>query len=224
MTGIWDRPIDETPVAVIDFETTGLYPGRDRVIEAAVIRVDPGDEPRVAFDSLIRPGRPVAATFVHGITDADVADAPTFAEVAGEFLRAVSGCVLAAYNARFDMSFLEYELGAVGEPSRPPHLCLMYLRPLLSLGKVCRLGVACQLNGVRLSGAHSAAGDAVASARLWQRYRAAIRDRGLATFRELAGAGRYQFLRSFDRPPIAHRPRPASLFPAAVKSRFRGVA
>lgn len=45
-SGILTRNISESPIAIIDFETTGLTPGVDRVVEISVVRVDPGDEPR----------------------------------------------------------------------------------------------------------------------------------------------------------------------------------
>lgn len=67
--GIDNRPVADTPVAVIDFETTGLTVGYDRVVEASVVRIDPGGEARLLFDSLINPGRSVAATEIsrHGL-------------------------------------------------------------------------------------------------------------------------------------------------------------
>ncbi len=82
--GIQDRPVARTPIAVFDFETTGLNPGYDRVIEVSVIRIDPGRSPRLVLDTLVNPRRRVAATEIHSITDADVADAPEFGEIAGD--------------------------------------------------------------------------------------------------------------------------------------------
>jgi DNA polymerase III epsilon subunit-like protein len=76
--GISPFRIDDTPIAIIDFETTGLIAGADRVVEVSVVRVDPGEEPRLVLDTLINPQRHVSATEIHGITDADVADAPYF--------------------------------------------------------------------------------------------------------------------------------------------------
>ncbi|MFM7923727.1 MAG: exonuclease domain-containing protein [Planctomycetaceae bacterium] len=105
--GILGRVIAETPVAVLDFETTGLTPGGDRVVEVSVVRVDPGGgPPRLVLDSLVNPGRPMGATEVHGIRDADVRSAPRFHEISDELVRATAGCVVAAYNAYFDMRFL----------------------------------------------------------------------------------------------------------------------
>ncbi len=202
MPGIWDHVIADVPVAVIDFETTGLYAGPDRVVEATVVRVEPGREPEIAFDSLIRPNRSVGATFVHGITDADVVDAPAFADVAGRFVEAISGCVVAAYNVTFDLGFLLHELSQVGIKQTPPQLCLMYMRPMLNLGRVVKLGEACRQHRVPINRAHSSAGDALASAKLWQQYRAAIDQHGLRSFRELANRKNYRFTFSFKHNPL----------------------
>jgi DNA polymerase-3 subunit epsilon len=51
--GIGTHRLNETPFAVIDFETTGMHPGNDRVVEVAVLRFDPGSAPRLVFDSLL---------------------------------------------------------------------------------------------------------------------------------------------------------------------------
>src|SRR5262245_49882605 len=131
MPGIANRLIRETPLAVVDLETTGLYAGGDRIIELAVVRIDPAGEPRLAIDTLVNPRRPVAATEIHGITDADVADAPTFEQIADALASALNGCVLASYNVYFDARFIQAEWAALGLRRLPPHLCLMYMRPLL---------------------------------------------------------------------------------------------
>lgn len=202
MGGILERPILETPFAVIDLETTGLQPGPDRVVEIAVVRVEPGREPYVALETLVNPQRPMGATFVHGITDTDVADAPAFEEILPHLLPALAGSVVAAYNVYFDARFLEFELANAGFAERPPHLCLMYLRPLLGLGRPCPLGTACRRHGVFYQHAHASLPDAVAAARLLQFYLGVFRQSGIVTFEQLAQAGRYRFLRSFSRSPL----------------------
>lgn len=201
-TGIGDRLISETPVAIIDFETTGLTAGHDRVVEVSVVRVDPGQNPRLAFDTLVNPRRPIAATEVHGITDADVAKAPTFADIAGEVVAATSGCVVAAYNVYFDVQFLGFELGNAGVDQLPPHLCLMYLRPMLGLGSRCKLEEACRTHGVERTPSHIAAADAMASAELFVKYLAAMDAKGIRTYGELAKLKRYKFIDSFGLPPL----------------------
>ncbi|MCX7030142.1 MAG: exonuclease domain-containing protein, partial [Spirochaetes bacterium] len=60
--GVMSQLILETPIAIIDFETTGLAPGPDRVVEVSVVRADPGKEPVLILDSLVNPDRPMAAT------------------------------------------------------------------------------------------------------------------------------------------------------------------
>lgn len=81
--GVSERVIVETPLAIVDVETTGLKPDPDRVIEIAVVRIDPGEAPRLVLDTLVNPGRDIAATDIHGIADEDVVDAPIFSEIAG---------------------------------------------------------------------------------------------------------------------------------------------
>jgi DNA polymerase-3 subunit epsilon len=187
---------------VLDFETTGLNAGADRVVELSVVRVEPGCDPELVLDTLVNPRRPVAATEIHGITDADVADAPTFEEVAGELVRSLRASVVAAYNVYFDMRFLAYELGLARAECDPPHLCLMYARPMLDLGPRCCLEDACREHGVEHPASHQTALDAVAAARLWMVYREAARARGVRTFGDLALRKPYKFTESFTRDPI----------------------
>lgn len=120
--GTHARRIADTSFAILDFETTGLSPGADRVLEISVVRLDPGQQPRLVFDTLVNPQRPVSPTEIHGITDADVADAPRFQDIAGDLLDAIAGCVVAAYNVYFDMRFLQYELSLHGIRQSPPHV------------------------------------------------------------------------------------------------------
>jgi DNA polymerase III subunit epsilon len=200
-TGLLPRLIADVPVAVIDFETTGMWAGKDRVVEVAVVRVEPGRDPELVLDTLVNPNRRVDCTFVHGITDRDVVDAPRFEHVVGQLLRAISGCVVAAYNVSFDLRFLESELDRVGVRHAFPHLCLMYLRPMLGLGKHCRLAAACWAHGIPLAQAHAAAPDSLAAAALWSVYRQEIAARNIRTFAELAAVKRYMFTGSFGCSP-----------------------
>ena len=201
MNGLFGRPIADVPVAVLDFETTGMWPGPDRVVEVSVVRVEPGSGPELVLDTLVNPGRRMGCTFVHGITDRDVIDAPRFEQVAGPLVESLAGCVVAAYNAAFDVRFLEHELGRVGVRHLFPHLCLMYLRPLLGLGKHCRLSAACRQHGIAHDRAHTAAGDARAAAGLWAAYRETMAGLGVRTFADLAARKAYKFVQSFSRDP-----------------------
>lgn len=195
--GILHHGIKDIPVAVLDFETTGLSPGYDRVVEVSVVRVDPGSAPRLVFDSLVNPDRRMAATEIHGITDRDVASAPRFEELAGGLLGALSGCVIAAHNVYFDLRFLRFELDRLGLFQEVPHLCTMYSRPLLGLA-ACNLNDACRADRIAFTPAHTSRSDSTAAALLWMRYRDAFMDRGVLTFRDLTLMGRsYKFFSSF---------------------------
>jgi len=201
-SGILDLSIDQTPFAVIDFETTGLSPGVDRVVEVSVVRVEPGRGPELVFDTMVNPRRPMAATEIHGITDEDVADAPCFEDIVREFVRAAAGCVVAAYNVYFDIRFLEFELRAAGIPLVPPHVCLMYMRPMLGIGRRCPLGDACQVHGIANPMAHAASADAMAAAELTELYLREFRRQGIRTFGDLRELKSYKFLDSFRLDPF----------------------
>lgn len=98
----------ERPLAVFDLETTGPYPQRDRIVDFTIVTFFPDGERR-EFSSLVNPTIPIPpdATAVHGITDAMVREAPTFAEVAPRIRAELAGANLAGYNVkRFDIPLL----------------------------------------------------------------------------------------------------------------------
>ena len=92
--------------AVVDVETTGLNPRTDRILEIGIVTADGSGRPTGEWSSLVNPGRPVAATVVHGLTDADVADAPPIAEVLPRVTALLAWKVVVAHNAAFDVGFL----------------------------------------------------------------------------------------------------------------------
>jgi DNA polymerase III epsilon subunit-like protein len=186
MSGIRGMHVDALPVAVVDVETTGLHPAGDRIIEIAIVRTDPGAQARVVLETLVHPQRRVSATEIHGITDAHVRGAPTFGDITPLVEEALSGAVFASYNVYFDAKFIGAELQRAGIAAFPPHVCLMYLRPMLGLGGRCSLADACRHHGVPHLGAHMAADDAVASAGLWLKYLSHMEALELRTFDDLA--------------------------------------
>src|SRR3954451_6585243 len=189
MNGILSRRITETPIAVLDFETTGLSAGYDRVVEVSVVRIEPGSQPWLALDTLVNPDRRVAATHVHGITDRDVTDAPSFEDIAGDLLRALSDSVIAAHNVYFDMSFLRFELGRLLPFGELPHLCTRFTRPIIGL-TACSLDEACRVDQIGHTPTHTSRSDATAAALLWMKYRDSFLERGIATFHDLTSQGR----------------------------------
>lgn len=200
--GISNRQVGETPIAIVDLETTGLTAGFDRVVEVAVVRSEPRCRPELVLDTLVNPRRPIAATEIHGITDEDVCDAPVFEQIAADLVRALSDCVIAAYNVYFDMRFLDYELNLAGVGHSPPHFCLMYMRPMLGLGPKCSLPIACQAHGIPHSAQHMASADAKASALLLEIYLGEIERRRVKTFEDLGQLRKYKFTNSFNSVPF----------------------
>ncbi|WP_053386375.1 exonuclease domain-containing protein [Leucobacter japonicus] len=153
--------------AVIDFETTGLVPERsDRVLEVGVVLLDESGAREHSWSTVLHPQRDIGATHIHGITGADVLDAPRFAEVSDHLLSLVSGRTVVAHNASFDMRFFEHELRRAGYAiaSRPAALCSMkWSRQLLGASK---LQHCCEALGIPLTNAHSALADAEATGAL----------------------------------------------------------
>lgn len=99
----------------IDLETTGLIAAADRIVEIGAIRFSGSGEELGRFQTLVNPQRriPAGAYAVHGISDEDVADAPTIDQVLPaflEFLGEPSTTALLAHHASFDAGFLGREL------------------------------------------------------------------------------------------------------------------
>jgi len=98
--------IGETPFAVVDVETTGFSPLRgDRIVEVAVVRLF-GDSTE-EYVTLVNPLRDVGPVHIHGLTAADVSEAPMFTEIVGDLLGVLEGAVMVAHNLRFDRDFTQ---------------------------------------------------------------------------------------------------------------------
>lgn len=95
-------------------ETSGLRPGRDRVLSLAVVTLDGHGRRTGEFSTLLDPGCDPGPVHVHGLTRARLAGAPTFEEIAPRVGALLSGRVLVAHNAQFDYDFLAHDRRAVG--------------------------------------------------------------------------------------------------------------
>jgi DNA polymerase-3 subunit epsilon len=148
--------------AVIDVETTGLGPQTDRIVELAVVIADDRGEPFWEWSTRFNPEGPVRATHIHGITDADVADAPRFRDHAEYLAGLLERRVLVAHNAEFDEAFLRAEFRRAGWDVPPlPTVCTLrggrtYM-PALGSWTLSSCCAACNLAH---ENAHSALGDA----------------------------------------------------------------
>ena len=106
----------KNPLVFFDLETTGVNIVKDRIIEISFVKVCP-DGQEICKTRRINPGMPIPpeSTAIHGITDEDVKDCPTFKEIAKSLAAQIKGCDLAGYNYnRFDIPLLAEEFIRAG--------------------------------------------------------------------------------------------------------------
>ncbi len=162
-----ERSIDD-PIVVLDFETTGLSPRLNRVIEIGAVRMR-GDEIEDELSIIIDPGVQIPAkiTEITGITTAMVRGQPKFGDVVQQFLDFIGDAPLAAHNAPFDAAFLREELNRCGLTWKGPVIdTLAFARKAYPALKSHRLGAVCRHTGVSLKDAHRAVHDARATAQI----------------------------------------------------------
>lgn len=165
------------PIAILDFETTGLSPAQgDRATEVAIVMME-GERVVGRFQSLMNAGVRISA-FIEaytGITNAMVAAAPPACEVMAEAARFVGDAPLVAHNAAFDRRFWAAELARLGPdaPAHPPFACTLLLsRRLYPQVRSFTLGSLAALHGLAPTGrAHRAMADAEMAAQLLARIR-----------------------------------------------------
>ena len=141
----WEVDPDQTYV-VVDVETTGGRPPHHRVTEVGAVKIR-GGEVIDTFQSLVNPERHIPAhiTRITGISNAMVADAPTFAQIADDFAAFMGEAIFCAHNVNFDYGFISAEYRRLERWFRYPKLCtcakMRQLYPGLrsySLKNLCR--------------------------------------------------------------------------------------
>jgi DNA polymerase-3 subunit epsilon len=153
---------------VVDFETTGILPKNDRIIEIGAIRTSESGKVLGGFTTLINPHRDVGPTNIHGITPGMLRDAPSFGEVLNEFAKILDGAILVAHNALFDARFLDAELERLNHGRNDiDALCTMELMGLRYPRTVRRLVDCCSYLKLPILDAHSAFDDAQMASNLF---------------------------------------------------------
>jgi len=154
------------PLAVIDLETTGTNVATDRIIEIAIVKVMP-DKSIQKKTKRINPGMPIppATTAIHGISDEDVKDCPTFKQAANELRQFMDNCDIAGYNSnRFDIPLLVEEFLRTGLEFDVKGRKFIDVQKIFHLMEKRTLSAAykfyCDKN---LENAHSAEADALAT-------------------------------------------------------------
>lgn len=163
----WARGLMKRDFLVLDTETTGLG-GSDQIVEIAII--DQAGAARI--HQRVKPSIPIppAAQRIHGISDRDVADAPSFRQIYIELSVLLAGQIVVAYNMDFDWRLLQQTAAvfSLPEPRAAKRDCAMkqYARykgernPNGRNYRPHKLTIAAQREGLPASDAHSALGDA----------------------------------------------------------------
>lgn len=153
---------------VVDVETTGGRPPNDRVTEIGAVKIRHG-EVVAEWSSLIDPQKHIPAfiTQLTGISDAMVADAPRFADIADDFAAFLDGAVFVAHNAGFDYGFIASEFRRIGRRFRHPKLCTVAgMRRWYPGHASYSLANLCKQYAIPLTQHHRALADARAAAHL----------------------------------------------------------
>ncbi|MDD2476957.1 MAG: 3'-5' exonuclease [Dysgonamonadaceae bacterium] len=101
----------KNPLVFFDLETTGINISRDRIVEFSFLKVFPNGDEEIK-SKRVNPEMPIPpeSTAIHGITDEDVKDCPTFKQIAKSLASQLEGCDLAGFNSnRFDVPMLAEE-------------------------------------------------------------------------------------------------------------------
>ncbi len=170
---IGSLPLNQVPVAYLDFETTGLYAASgDRVCEVAVLRVEPGRKQPRSLSQLIDPGMamPALAQSIHHISDDMLEGQPDFAAVLPRIAALLDGAVVVAHNAPFDIGFLHNECHRAGlaVPAHGPVICTLDLsRHVFGLNK-CSLAALARRFDIPQDNAHRALDDCRTTRRIFE--------------------------------------------------------
>lgn len=165
-----NKKIMRQDFVTLDFETTGLTPSTNRVIEIGIVRTSPSGKIVEQFSTLVNPGRDVGRSDIHGITAGVLNDAPRFEEISGEVARVLNGGLLVAHNANFDVRFLKSELIREGRNfSEIDALCTLELMYASFPRGPRKLVHCCEFLGIEVREAHCALDDALMTSELLHR-------------------------------------------------------
>jgi DNA polymerase-3 subunit epsilon len=157
-------------LAFVDLETTGGTATIDRITEVGIIEVD--EDGVRQWSSLVNPEMPIPPFIqsLTGISNDMVADAPTFAELAGDIHARLADRVFIAHNARFDHGFLKNEFRRTGHDFRPQVLCTVRLSRKLFPGfSRHNLDSIVERHRLEVTQRHRALGDAQLIWQFWQK-------------------------------------------------------
>ena len=156
--------------AIVDIETTGGNAGQNRITEIAIYIHD-GTKVIDEFTSLVNPECPIPPFIENltGISNDMVESAPRFFEIAKDIVQITDGATFVAHNVQFDYGFVQKEFKSLGYNFTRDQLCTIKLsRKLIPGFASYSLGNLCQYLGIEIENRHRAAGDALATVRLFE--------------------------------------------------------
>lgn len=155
---------------IIDIETTGNSSKYGKITEIALYQHN-GKKITDSFSTLINPeiDIPYFITKLTGIDNEMVKNAPKFYEVAKKIIEFTNGRIFIAHNVHFDYSFVKEEFKRLGYDYNCRTLCTVRLsRKLLPGHSSYSLGKLCSDLEININGRHRAAGDALATVKLFE--------------------------------------------------------
>jgi len=156
--------------AIVDIETTGSYAAANGITEIS-IHVFDGEKVIRKFESLVNPGQPIPRYIqsMTGITDAMVADAPSFEDVAEDVHEILKDNIFVAHNVNFDYSFVKAQLENCGLSLNSKKLCTIRLSRKIFPGfPSYSLGNLCHSLGITIRDRHRAGGDTEATVQVFR--------------------------------------------------------
>ena len=160
--------------AVVDFETTGLNPEIDRIVQLAAVIVNGEGDIVDSFDTIVKPESPAeyqhGAEHIHGISLEQVSGGMPLRKAIEQLWSISAGNVFTAHNAAFDIGFLHAESERVGIEHRiETHIDTLELSRRTTGTDTTRrhnLFALCEHYGIERDKVHDARSDATATAQL----------------------------------------------------------
>ncbi len=156
--------------AIIDIETTGNRHNFGKITEIAIYQHN-GQTITGSYSTLINPEMdiPYFITRLTGIDNNMVKNAPRFYEVAKKIIEMTEGHTFIAHNVSFDYKFIKEEFKRLGYDFNKKTMCTIKMaRKLLPGHRSYSLGKICSDLGIEINGRHRAAGDALATVKLFE--------------------------------------------------------